>query len=690
MISCQPETPENDVEVVFPEYKEYTVAAGESVTISFDVDHDWEIVVPDETIQWFWIQDGSFKLNKVKGKAGSQAVVIGVSATEELDNDRSCVVSMMINDKSQHIAKLTRPAKNKTFALYAAEVVDGEIQFTEDGSSYLYTDGEPEVMELVWTGSDYRLPVKIEANFNWTYDGPEWLSIDVPENGVGLNELNMMGVPSMYPLEDEEAVLAFKYGESVIKEYTVMIPGCENIFHSKMDMSVTELEFNFQGQYKVATGFIEGPATGMVMGTSEIRVFAVEKTENGYSTKAPSWLTINIGAYDSTEGASVLQERTFTVSAALNEGENRYAAIFMLPPYVAIAAEELFEGLEVKAEYAQYMVPVTQLSSDQEFISMVANPSDMALAGADFKVSEDEELYTKFGNSRYAYELVYTNRYAMDQARMMFTSPVTECKVFDSEMKEIKFEVAKVYSEAAILAETLAAGTIIDVLGDEYEDGNLLHPAGLFKVSDSATLESVDYSDYFLLSVSFNEDMMGGVIDMKAEKYSEGYVVMYGESNNILAVVHCVIDPEVIIEEVDDVAFIGESVMYAPMVGATLDDVSEDSSFRNYREGTAPVYHLRYVMENMPMTISIPSSVRKHTVNPYAFRHNISVNETKYDETFVNGVLGGVALIDGGVTIYMEMPEDRNYLRGNIIFTNSSDETVLVLVCTLDLRETAE
>ena len=85
------------------------------------------------------------------------------------------------------------------------------------------------------------------------------------------------------------------------------------------------------------------------------------------------------------------------------------------------------------------------------------------------------------------------------------------------------------------------------------------------------------------------------------------------------------------------------------------------------------------------MTISIPASVKKHTVNPYALRHNFSVNETKYDETFVNGVLGGVALVDGGVTIYM-LPDGKEYLRGNIIFTDSSDETILVLVCTIDLR----
>ena len=130
--------------------------------------------------------------------------------------------------------------------------------------------------------------------------------------------------------------------------------------------------------------------------------------------------------------------------------------------------------------------------------------------------------------------------------------------------------------------------------------------------------------------------------------------------------------------------------MYAPMVGATLEDVSEDPSFSQYREGLALVYHLRYTMPAMPMTISIPSSIKKHTVNPYMFRHNIRVNDLKYDEDFVNGVLGGVALVDGGVTIYMEMPEGRDYLRGNIIFSNSADETILVLVCTLDLRETAE
>jgi len=33
----------------------------------------------------------------------------------------------------------------------------------------------------------------------------------------------------------------------------------------------------------------------------------------------------------------------------------------------------------------------------------------------------------------------------------------------------------------------------------------------------------------------------------------------------------------------------------------------------------------------------------------------------------------------------MEMPESKNFLRGNINFVNSNSEVVLILICTLDL-----
>lgn len=611
----------------FPQLIEKTVAPGESVTIPVQANLDWEISVPENGLQWFWIQDGAFQLYRLSGKAGEAEVVIGVSATEEFDNDRVCEVTMTMGGESKVIARLVRPSKEKHLTVYAAVVVDGEVQFNETGDSYLYETEEAESLDMIWTGSEFRLPIKVESNYNWSIKTPEWARVDVPSDGVGEKNLIVYGVPSAYPLDAASGKLQFMSGEKVVKEYVVNIPGCKDIFSYKMDMSITELEFNYQGQIKVATGFIDGPASGYVSGADGIRVIALSRNESGFSTDAPSWLEVNVAEYDRTEGADVLQQRNFTVSAALNEGDNRHAALLFLPPTLTAAASDLFEGTEIKEEYKQYSVPVTQLSSDQEFISMLANPSDMAAGGATFAVSENEDLYSRFGQTRYAYELVYTNQYARDNARMIFTSAVTSYKVFD-------------------------------------ENG--------------------------FLSMTLDEDMKGGVVDMVSETAQTGHVVLYGTEGNVLAVIECRFDPEEIIGEVADVAFIGESVMYAPMVGATLEDVSEDPSFSQYREGQALVYHLRYTMPAMPMTISIPSSIKKHTVNPYTFRHNIRVNDLKYDEDFVNGVLGGVALVDGGVTIYMEMPEGRDYLRGNIIFSNSADETILVLVCTLDLRETAE
>jgi hypothetical protein len=630
-VACEKNGQVNDQKVEFPAAKEYNVTPGQTVDISFTASQDWEITVPQSSIQWFWIQDGSFKLYKLTGKAGDQVITVGVSATEEFDMDRTCEVTLSMGGESKVIATLVRSAKEKTLVLYSAVVTDGEIQFTEDGSGYLYSETEAAGLELVWTGSDFRLPVKVDANHSWTVKTPEWASIDVPENGVGQTEINIMGVPSEYPLDPASGKVQFLAGDKLIKEYTVSIPGCKDIFSYKMDMSISELEFNYAGQFRVTTGFIEGPATGYISGASAARVLAVSKDGESYSATAPSWLALQVSDYDTTDGAPVLQERTFSVSASLNEGDNRYAALFFLPPTVTAEASELFDADGVKADYAQYMIPVTQLSSDQEFVAMVSNPSSMAAAGATFAVSEDENLRTMFGQTRYAYELVYTDQYARDEARMMFTSPVTSYKVFDSAQQDMTA------------------------------------------------------SEEFFLTVTLDEDMMGGVIDMVSESAAEGYVVFYGATGNVLAVIKCTFDPEEVIEDVVDVKFIGESEMYAPMVGATLENVYDNPEFARYREGNALVYHLRYTMENMPMTISIPASVKKHTVNPYQLRHNFSVNETKYDETFVNGVLGGVALIDGGVTIYM-LPDGKDYMRGNIIFTNGSDETILVLVCTFDAR----
>ena len=635
MVSCKPDTPVETVTPEFPQMTSHTVTPGSEVELSVTGNLDWTVSVPEESLQWYWIKDGSFKVDRISGKADEPAVVvIGVSATEEFDSDRSCEVTMTMGDESKVIAKLVRPAKEKTLTLYTAVVVDGEIQFVEDGSGYQYGTDEAQSVDLIWTGSDFRLPVKVDANFDWTVKTPEWAVIDVPESSVGTVDVNVYGVPSEYPLEASEGKIQFLYGETLVKEYSITIPGCEDKFSYSVDMALTELDFNFNGQIKTAMGYVDGPVSASIYGTSGTTVFAVELVDGKYditSANDPAWLTVDDEPYDSTEGADVLQTRNVTISASLNEGEDRQAVIFFLPPTGWTKDDGLFtESLDaVKDEYRQYALPVIQHSSDQEFIQMLSNASDMAAGGASFAVSEDQDLYTKFGQTRYAYELVYTKQYARDNARMMFTSAVTSVKIFDED-------------------------------GAEMTEG--------------------------FLSITLEENNRGGVIDMVTETLSTGYVVLYGTTGNVLAVIKCTFDPSTVIGEVADVAFIGESEMYAPMVGASLEHLTEGSLYNQYREGQSLVYHLTYTMENMPMRISIPNTVVSYTVNPYVHKDYIRVNNIIYDEVIVNGRIGGIELIDGGIDIYMEMPEGRDYLRGNIIFSDSEGNFTLVLICTLDLR----
>lgn len=638
-VSCRPDTPAETVTPEFPEMTSHTVTPGSEVELSVTGNMDWTVSVPEESLQWYWIKDGSFKVDRISGKADEAAVVvIGVSSTEEFDDDRICEVTMTMGEESKVIAKLVRPAKEKTLALYTAVVVDGEIQFVEDGSGYQYGADEAQSVDLIWTGSDFRLPVKVDANFDWTVKTPAWAVIDVPESSVGTVDVNVYGVPSEYPLEASEGKIQFLYGETLVKEYNITIPGCEDKFSYSVDMAMTELDFNYSGQIKTTMGYVDGPVSASIYGTSGTSVFAVELVDGRYdiaSAYDPAWLTVDDEPYDTTDGADVLQTRNVTISAALNEGEDRQAVIFFLPPTGWTKDDGLFtEALDaVKDEYKQYAVAVIQHSSDQEFVQMLSNASDMAAGGATFAVSEDETLYTMFGQTRYAYELVYTNQYARDNARMMFTSAVTSVKVFNQ-------------------------------AGAEMTEG--------------------------FLSITLDDGNDGGVIDMVSEERAVGYVVLYGTTANVLAVIKCTFDPSTVIGEVADVAFVGESEMYAPMVGASLEHLTEGALYNQYKEGESLVYHLTYTMEGMPMRISIPNNVVSYTVNPYALKNYIRINNNIYDEVFVNGKLGGIELIDGGIDIYMEMPEGKNYLRGNIIFSDAEENYALVLICTLDLRGPTE
>lgn len=643
MVSCEQNGPEEDKDPVFPSSVDKTVAPGQTVTLTFDANLDWEVSVPESSLTTFWIEDGAMDVAKVSGKAGSDvSVTVGTTSAEAFD-ERSCAVTLKMGGKSQQIAKIILPGKDMTLTVYSAVVEDGEMQYGDGG--YLYESTETESIDLIWTGSDFRLPIKVDANYNWTVKSPAWAKVDVPEDRVGEVVLNVFGVPSEYPLDDASGKLRFMSGETLVKEYDITIPGCEDIFSYSVGMGLTELVFNYAGKVKTAAGFIDGPASVDFLGTSGVRVFAVESVDGKFDldgTAGPSWLVFDVEEYDETDGADVLQERTVSVNVRTNEGEDRSAVIFILPPSAPQDPAELLTAdfSAVREEYLEYALSVMQISINQEFVMMLSSASEMAANGAVFNKSEDSSLYTRFGETKYAYELIYTNQYARDYARMLFSSAVSSYKIFNH------------------------YGT------DKTSDAN------------------------FFLSMSMDEDKTAGVIDMVTETEEDGFVVLYGEAGNVLAVIKCTFDPSHEIGEVFDVAFIGESVMYAPMVGATLEKVTEGELYDRYVSESAPIYHLKYTMPGMPMSISLPLEAKSYMPNPFGSMDYFSVNGFGFYDT---DPLGSFDRIDGGVQIYMTLPEGETYKQGALYFYNvsnagaaSNEQLVLILVCTIDLSGTAE
>lgn len=757
-VACKPE-PEIKVTPVFPELvQDNNVASGSTLTLNFDANADWEVSVPSENLQWFWIKDGSFKVDKVSGKVtpGEKSPVtvqIGVSETEEFDANRSCDVTLTMGGESKVIARYMRPAKARTMAVYVAKVEDGayvkdgdayvyetaetassaliwseedkdfrlpvriesncswsmdlpewveanvpestvgivelvltgaslddasgkivfkdggetlkelavsipscremavyavqldengEFMFTEEGT-YQYSEEPVTAATLVWPGSDFRLPVMVESKCDWTLEGPQWLSASVSGETAGHVEFNLQGVPSEYPLDETSGVLKFCFAGETIYELMVTIPSSKKLSSYSLDMSLTEICYSYKGRVKNSTGFSAEAATGHVFGHSAVDVFAVEIVAGKPSGKAPEWLEVEMTAYDSSKDADVLQSRDFSVRAQENASDDdRHAYLFFNRGYDWPETSELFDASgNVKEEYAVYAVPVVQYGRQMPYITMSSSEETMAASGVKFENltgSKMKLLQKYFGTTDHVYTLTYNNIYASDDAHMYFAVPYASYKVYDASRKDKTSDDA-FWISFHELSETLTYGVV-----------------GMYDKDEAVVPSSV----------------------------TTGYVVFYDSEGNALAIVETIFDPSMVIGEAAKVEFIGESAMYAEMVGATLEEVTEGSLFDQYKEYGAPIYHLTYRMMGMPMRISIPATAVMYTPNPYMKRDIFVVNGLNYDET-----VGRFDFLEGGVDIYMTLPEGStsDYERGNILFYDSENNVVLALVCTLDLRE---
>lgn len=730
-----PDTPDTpaEVTVTFPSLVEnYEVAPGETLTLTFTPAKDWTISVPSDNLQWYWIADGTFKVDKFSGKASKETVTvkIGVSETEEFDTNRSCDVTLTIGDESKVIAKYMRPAKERTLSLYTAELDEaGDYKLAEDGVSYVYGTEEASAVALVWSASnaDFRAPVRIESNGEWTVTYPDWLTVNVPEKTAGVTEIiltgssledvsgkiafksgenvikefevtlpsckgvdvysavyeddefkfadeggylwteeaveefslvwlgsdfrmpisvsskcewtlslpdwlsaelpettagevsfTVLGVPSKYPLEDATGKMVFKYGDDVIHEVEVTIPGCKDIMTYSLGMALTALDFNAAGEVMTSTGYADVDVTATLFGTSDVSVAAFESVGGKYVTdKAPEWMTLTVSNFNTSDGASVLQEREVKISVTENTSDERSAVLLFLPGDLKGKAASVFteDKTSVKEEYQKYAVSVSQLSNEFT-ISMTSTEEAMEEAGATFVEASDDkkaELVAAFGPTDNVYVLTYDNIYALDEARMSMSRAFASVKVFDD-----------------------------------------------MKVDQSAA------SDFWLAFNQDEETMNAGVVEMYFNNDPEllptlptspstGYVVFYDSIGNILAIVECVSpweeevtppgddEEDSLLQDKYGNAYVDASTYFADptaaaQAGAKLYELKSGPYYDQYMEYGCPILLLEYTSVDAAEEIVLPSKVAQWFAYLNTYSDYVSVNnKTMYN---TSGMMG--------------------------------------------------
>lgn len=219
------DTPD-DVVPNFPELVEdYAVEPGSVQEVVFTPNLAWEVSVPNEIRQWFWIKDGSFSVTSLKGEASEEPVTVYVGVTEntEFDKNYSCDVTLTMGGESKVIAKYMLPAKEKTLDVYMAQKnEDGSFKMADDGVTYVYEATAATEAELLWSAESgkFILPLRVESNCEWTVKTPEWADVNVPENTVGVVEIVLTG----FSLDAADGELEFLNGETSLKKMDVSVP----------------------------------------------------------------------------------------------------------------------------------------------------------------------------------------------------------------------------------------------------------------------------------------------------------------------------------------------------------------------------------------------------------------------------------------------------------------------------------
>ena len=718
------------VEPEFPEIiTNYEIEPGAKYILSFTPNLDWTLSIPEESFKWFKILDGKFEEQSVSGEASRFPVRVTITtASDQSFALRTCKVNLTMGGKTQAIASLAIKSLARVLEVYPAEY-DAENGFSYVDGGYIYESNQltsDNTIELVWDENEnaFLFPVNVKSNFEWTATWPEWARADInAESRIGDVPVLMYGVDSQLPYDTTEGVVSFNNGDEQMASFKLVIPGARDKFKFNIG-GYTSLKFDHAAYFRADAGtFSKEPIEASIYGPKECRVEVLELTDNGYVHVENSWLDVNVSAWDNVQGAAVLQNRNITVSATrYTENKDRGAIILFLPATAPANTADIFEVgmMQVKAEYAQYAIPVTQLARPSEYFTFDYSIAEREFAGLYFGKSDSDLLPQKnfefaSGAKAWQYDMTYSRTLASTKSAVNLTEPYETVEIYDA--------------QGNIISENLSEHWLnYEQLGDVMYGQVIMVEENLPKVD------------------STNED--GEPVKVRVEEI-DGYVVFKNDQGEVLSIVHCFYVKENlsdvdIYEEASEEVFMDPAA--AAAAGVTVYKITAGPTYQQFIEMESPVYLITSTKDDQTFTIKTSKACTIYscqedpnhgpkmvTVDNQIFSDPVIAErldeyekaKAEYEEARANGTIvdpyreqepkypdvsddrSTMGLLNYGQTIFdsrtypgyseirmkMPQPEEGQAPMSSykeVILFQTSSATKFVFICNLDLRDAAQ
>lgn len=452
----------------FPQVVEKSIKPGESATISFSANMDWEASIPLSVSAFFYINDGGVKEYKVSGHKGQASITVSAENVSGVYDIHTCTLDLKMGGETKSICKVTLIPEQRTMAFFSAIVNADETFDMNTSGDFNYNASQTDHLEMVWPrgASVFLAPFKVVANFEWAIveDYPKWMEVTKTTSSEETTSLVVRGVSNAYPADDAVGTLHFidlKTGDPVA-EITVKIPGCKDVMKVALDSK--EFEFNMLGEYNRQGNWTSEGCTFYVTATPDSKVIYLQEEDGKYAWNSEPWLEITGSVPDQSDNAPKVQDILFRVKAAANSGPDRRAMLLAIPGYLVKSMDPSKDLVAadgtIKADYQKYQVAgVVQAGRDPSegwgVITPVNTAYKMAVKGAGICRTDSENAYFKALNAKYGtdeiYTLSYNNWYSSEDANLAITEEfdAVEYMLPDGSRKDYYVNVSLSYPDAS-------------------------------------------------------------------------------------------------------------------------------------------------------------------------------------------------------------------------------------------------